>query len=169
MSADGDARIFEFRPFPLPNDPLTVLEQIAFAGQPAVKGWQGPNSNNPSKQNQDCNYIFLNTESTGGLYQRRDGERASVTAYDGSYQGRAPAWSPDGATIAFESNRSGKGYAAYRGDLASGTITRVTNPALGAHHAKFFPDGKTLIRCINHPNQGPKSMGIAWGDISGLL
>ena len=90
---------------------------------------------------------------------------ASLTTYDPSYQGRAPAWAPNGQTIAFESNRSG-GYAIYLCDLSSGTITQVTDPTLGGQHAKFFSCGTKLILC-NHNPAG--TMGIAWVDISGLL
>jgi Tol biopolymer transport system component len=147
-----------------PND----LPQIAFAGQPAVAGWGEPNLE-VAQYNQDKNYIFLNT-ATGGVYTSTPMEAgASVTTYDPKFQGRAPAWSPDGTTIVFESNRSGQGYAIYLYNLASGALTQVTDPALGAQHAKFFPCGSKLILCVRHPGANPKTMGIAWVDISELL
>jgi len=159
--ATPPASVFGGMPTVGPNG----LPQVAFAGQPVVKGWAGSSSN---KYDQNYNYIFLNTESNGVFTSAPMESEASLASYDKSYQGRAPAWSPDGATIAFESNRNG-GFAIYLCNLASGTITRVTDPALGAQHAKFFPDGRKLIMCINHPNSDPPSMGIAWVDISGLL
>jgi dipeptidyl aminopeptidase/acylaminoacyl peptidase len=91
---------------------------------------------------------------------------ASLTTYDPAHQGRAPACSPDGRTIAFESNRSGKGYAIYLDDLATGAIVQATDPSLGGQHAKFFPCG---TRLIHHPGGSPATMGIAWVDISALL
>ncbi|NKC52051.1 hypothetical protein HED63_24445 [Ochrobactrum cytisi] len=36
---------------------------------------------------------------------------ATIDQFDPLHQGRAPACSPDGRTIAFETNRSGNGYA----------------------------------------------------------
>ncbi len=147
-----------------PND----LPQIAFAGQPAIAGWAGSKAPKP-QYNQSANYIFLNS-SADGVYASAPMESgASLTSFDPSHQGRAPAWSPDGKTIAFESNRSGQGYAIYLCDLASGTITQATDPSLNGQHAKFFPCGTKLILCIHHPDGDPKTMGIAWIDVSGLL
>ena len=159
--ATPPASVFGGMPTVGPNG----LPQIAFAGQPVLKGWAGSTSN---KYDQDFNYIFLNSESNGVYTSAPMESGASLTTYDKGFQGRAPAWSPDGATIAFESNRNG-GYAIYLCNLASGKITRVTDPSLGAQHAKFFPSGTKLILCMNHPNGDPASMGIAWVDISGLL
>jgi WD40-like Beta Propeller Repeat len=159
--ATTPAQLFGGMPTVGPNG----LPQIAFAGQPLVNGWAGSNSN---KYEQDYNYIFLNSESNGVYTSATMEGGASLTSYDKGYQGRAPAWSPDGATIAFESDRNG-GYAIYLCNLASGTIKRVTDPTLGAQHAKFFPCGTKLILCMHHPKRKPTSMGIAWVDISGLL
>jgi Tol biopolymer transport system component len=146
-----------------PND----LPQIAYAGQPQIQGWAGSTSPGP-KYDQKFNYIFLNSFANGAYTSAPMETDASLTTYDPSYQGRAPAWAPNRQTIAFESNRNG-GYAIYLCDLASGTITQVTDPSLGGQHAKFFPCGTKLILCINHPQRNPKTMGVAWVDISGLL
>jgi len=140
------------------------LPQIAFAGQPAVDGWGGS-----SGYDQNKNYIFLNAVD-GDSYTSTPMETgASVTAYDPSFQARAPAWSPDGSTIAFGSDRSGQGYALYLFDRASGLVTQVTDPRAGAQHAKFFPDGSKLILCAHYANASPAPTGIAWVDISSLL
>jgi Tol biopolymer transport system component len=147
------------------------LPQIAFAGQPAVPDWGGPGS---SGYDQDKNYIFLN-QQTGAVFASKPMEsHAPLDHFDSKYQGRAPAWSPNGATIAFESNRSGR-YAIYLCDLATGEITQVTDPCLGGQHAKFLPGGKKLVLAIRYPAHnrdpdgklGPRS--IAWVDISKLL
>lgn len=142
--------------------------QIAFAGQPAIIGWGGSDAPGPS-YNQATNYIFLNTAGDGGFTSEPMEAGASISSYDPRHQGRAPAWSPDGRTIAFESDRSGGGYAVYLCDLASGAVTQVTDPALGAQHPKFFPCGTKLILSALHPDRQPTTTGIAWVDISGLL
>jgi hypothetical protein len=144
------------------------LPVIAFAGQPDVTGWGGG-----SGYDQDKNYIFFNfsAESGGGeigSYSVPMETGALLSSYQPAFQARAPAWSPDGSTIAFESNRDG-GYAIYLFDLASNTVTAVTAPSYGAQHAKFFPDGSKLILCAHYPDNPRTSMGIAWVDISGLL
>jgi len=144
------------------------LPQIAFAGQPAVVGWGGATSPQP-EYNQDKNYVFLNADTNGVFTAAPMESGASVAAYDPTHQGRAPAWSPDGTTIAFESNRSGGGYAIYLCGLATGAIVQVTDPSLGGQHAKFFPCGTKLVLCIHHPGSSPATRGIAWVDISALL
>lgn len=136
---------------------------IAFAGQPAIDGWGGTGKN---AYDQNFNYIFLNSPNNGDTFTSRPMEPdAPLTAYDPGYQGRAPAWSPDGRTIAFESNRIGSRDAIYLCDVESGTITQVTDPALGAQHAKFFPCGTKLILCGRR--QG--GWAVAWVDISNWL
>jgi hypothetical protein len=145
------------------------LPQIAFAGQPNIAGWGGSSALNPAYSQSD-NYIFLNARTSAGFASAPMESGAPLTVFSSAYQGRAPAWSPDGQTIAFESNRpfggqtnGGANYAIYLFDLQSGAITQVTTPALRGQHAKFFPCGTNLIFCINHSGGTPKTMGIAWG------
>ena len=139
------------------------LPMIAYAGQPAVPGWNGP------AYNENNNYIFLNTPANGGFTSAPMEPGAPIGYFDQAYEGRAPAWSPDGTTIAFESNRSGQGFAIYLYNRSAQTLTQVTDPSLNGQHAKFFSDGTTLVLCINHPGGTPSTMGIAWVDISSLL
>jgi len=164
----AETKVFGGMPTVGPN-----LPQIAFAGQPQLVGWGEPVPppiDMTPVYNQDKNYIFLNSVVNGAYTSVPMETSASVTTYDKRYQGRAPAWSPDGNKIAFESNRNG-GYAIYLCDLGTRTrtITQVTDPSLGGQHAKFFPCGTKLILCIHHPGGEPETMGIAWVDISGLL
>jgi hypothetical protein len=137
---------------------------IAFAGQPMIDNWGGSGTN---KYDQDFNYIFLNDDNNSQFSSRpmEPGASLKLKEYDSNYQGRAPAWSPDTRTIAFESNRSDSKYAIYLCDVASGTITQVTDTALGAQHAKFFPCGTKLIFSLHHQD----AWAIAWVDISSLL
>ncbi|WP_153135060.1 TolB family protein [Paraburkholderia agricolaris] len=162
-TATGALSLYGGMPTVGPND----LPQIAFAGQPIVEGWVSTNASNVA-YNQDYNYIFLNS-CQNGIYTSAPMEAgASVTRFDPAYQGRAPAWSPDGQSIVFESNRKG-GYAIYLYSIPKATVTQITDPALGAQHAKFSPDGTRLVVTLLHPAGGPATRGIAWIDITTLL
>ena len=138
------------------------LPLIAYAGQPVISGGWVPG------YNQSFNYVFLNSVNIGVYSSTPMEAEAPLTAFDPAYEGRAPDWSPDASTIAFESNRSGHGYAIYLYNRQTSNVTQVTDPFLNAQHARFFPNGSKLILCVQL-NCGTPAMGIAWVDISGLL
>jgi len=67
-----------------------------------------------------------------------------------------PAWSPDGATIAYSQFRDGH-WTLYLQRLASGTRTAVTSSAPGdSYGGNFSPDGRSLV--FSH---GPATGGVA--------
>ncbi len=141
--------------------------EIAFAGQPAITHWGGSPSPQP-EYDEELNYIILNEGSGFVGYSSSPLEPgASLTSFDPAHQGRAPAWSPDGKTVALESNRAGGGYAIYLFNRSNNVVTQVTDPTLNGQHAKFFPSGGKLILAIRQSATSP--LGIAWVDISGLL
>jgi hypothetical protein len=145
---------------------------IAFAGQPDVAGWAGLKT---PGYNQSYNYVFVNKESSPGVFTSAPMESgASIGAFDQQYQGRAPAGSPNGDAIAFESNRpTAGGYAIWLFLGEGNAPVQITDPAFNAQHAKFFPCGTKLIFATQYapsPHAPPFSrMGIAWLDISDVL
>jgi Tol biopolymer transport system component len=161
-TSSAQATMFGGMPAVGPSD----LPLIAYAGQPAIAGWNGPGR---IKYNEANNYIFLNQSTNGGFTSTPMEQDAPVGSFVAAYEGRAPNWSPDGTMIAFESNRSGLGYAIYLYNLKTKKVTQVTDPSLSGQHAKFFHDGSKLVLCINHPGGTPATMGIAWVDLSTLL
>lgn len=143
-------------PAVFPNKPRS----IAFAGQSSSLG----------SYNQEKNYIFLNFEDEDGFLSRPMEGSVSLKHFDKYFQGRAPAVSPDGNYIAFESNRDGS-YAIYLFNLSKpeNPSVRLTDPTvkLNAQHPKFFSDGSRLILSAVHP--GSIHSSIAWIDISEYL
>ena len=64
---------------------------------------------------------------------------------DGSKQDEGPAWSPDGKTIAYVSNRDGNPKQVYLYDVASRSTRKLTDLRGGAGSVKWTPDGKALV------------------------
>lgn len=138
---------------------------IAFAGQPVLPTWNPPSS---PPYNQDNNYIFLNSGSSPFTSNPME-SAASITQFESQFQGRAPAWSPDGRYIVFESTRTSGQMALYLFDTQNpaNAPVQLTDTVYGAQHAKFFPNGSQLIFCAR-PN--PQSrFRIASIDISSYL
>ncbi|MCV9927299.1 hypothetical protein OIU83_06525 [Flavobacterium sp. LS1R49] len=135
---------------------------IAFAGQASSEG--------NTSYNQNENYIFLNVEDGKEFLSMPMEPLANLNHPEKCFQGRAPAVSPDGNYIAFESNRDGC-YAIYLFNLSKpeNHPVRLTDPTgkLNAQHPKFFPNGSKLIFSAIYPGHIHNS--IAWIDISEYL
>lgn len=139
-----------------------------FPGQHTLIAFAGQSKWTPkTKYNQDKNYIFLNTENNGVFTSSPMEPSASITRFDPDFQGRAPAISPDGKFIAFESTRN-SGYSIYLFNLSApdSIAIQLTDTAVApnAQHPKFSPDGQRLIFCANNPEI--EQSRIAWIDIS---
>lgn len=77
-----------------------------------------------------------------------DGELWLLNLADGSetalgVSGRAPAWSPDGARLAFMSDRNG-GWEIYVYDFASGSTRQLTECAVNCRFPAWSPDGRAV-------------------------
>jgi dipeptidyl aminopeptidase/acylaminoacyl peptidase len=64
---------------------------------------------------------------------------------DGKHQDNGAAWSPDGKTIAYVSNRDGGAHQVYLYDVAAGTSRKVSDVAGGAGTVKWIPDGSGVV------------------------
>ncbi len=71
------------------------------------------------------------------------GESRKIT--DGVKQDEGPAWSPDGKTIAYVSNRDGGAKQVWLYDMAANTSRKLTNLQGGAGSLKWMPDGSGLL------------------------
>jgi Tol biopolymer transport system component len=142
----------------------TEAKKIAYAGSPDTGSWGGHNG-----YDQDDNYIFLNAVNSAGVFTSSPLEPgAPTTQFAKQFQGRAPAWSPDGRWVVFESNRLG-GYALFLFDTQNPSIAAVqlTNPVHQAQHAKFYHDGTELI-CAARPTEAAP-FAVAKLDISAFV
>ncbi|MEA2489757.1 MAG: hypothetical protein QOH21_1549 [Acidobacteriota bacterium] len=74
-----------------------------------------------------------------------DGSTPAKKFTDGAKQDEGPAWSPDGRTIAYTSNRDGAAKQVYLYDVAAGTSRKLTSLASGAASVKWVPGGGGLV------------------------
>ncbi|MEO8752849.1 MAG: hypothetical protein ABI624_09230 [Casimicrobiaceae bacterium] len=154
---------------PRPSSPT----QIAYAGQPALASWGIPAGETAPAPvyNQDNNYVFLNTATSGGYTSAPLDAGAPVTNFVSAFQGRAPYWSPDGNYVVFESSRAG-GYALFLANVTKRTPpVQLTESTYWAQHAKFLPGGTSIVftalQTPSVPESGPR--GIAIIDIAAFL
>ncbi len=84
-----------------------------------------------------------------GADRNADGELWVMDAGGGNARplgemGRSPAWSPDGSRLAFMSNRTGK-WQIYIYDMNRGTVSPLTDCAIGCRWPAWSPDGRFVI------------------------
>lgn len=117
--------------------------RIAFPGQPATGDYDENN-----------NRVWISDDGGPTAHQLD------------TAQGRTPWWSPDGSLIAFESDRSGQGYAIYVATPDGALVRRLTDPAIGAQHPKWSPDGKQIVFAGKpHPGSGTKIGILSVADV----
>jgi dipeptidyl aminopeptidase/acylaminoacyl peptidase len=100
-----------------------------------------------------------------------DGSAPARRLTDGVKQDEGPAWSPDGKTIAYVSNRDGNPKQVYLYDVASGTSRKLTTLPGGASEVKWVPDGSglVLVSAVDVELKGPSTAGTQARIIDSLL
>jgi dipeptidyl aminopeptidase/acylaminoacyl peptidase len=84
-------------------------------------------------------------KSFSGVYLLPSAGGAPKLISDGKHQDNGPAWSPDGRTIAYLSNRDGGAHQVYLYDVAAGASRKVSDLAGGAGTVKWLPDGSGIV------------------------
>jgi WD40-like Beta Propeller Repeat len=138
---------------------------IVFAGQLVKTG---------TTYNQNTNYIWLTDNSTNPPTVRTLDPGIPKKPFDPKYQGRASWYSPDGNWIAFESNRSNSNnqYSIYIQKADGSTpAVQVTDPGWNANHAKWYPNGTSLVVTVLQTKGAAlnSDRGIASLDVSAFV
>jgi dipeptidyl aminopeptidase/acylaminoacyl peptidase len=84
---------------------------------------------------------------------------------DGDWDDGSPAWSPDGARIAFTSDRSEQRWrwpaaSVWALDLATEALTRLSDEAYGASSPSWSPDGREIALLVS-----PRRHGVGHTDL----
>ena len=80
---------------------------------------------------------------------------ALIVAFAAGAQGASapaylnPAWSPDGQSLAFESNRDGGKFAVYTIRTDGSALTKLTSGAFDDVQPRWSPDGKHIVFVSN--------------------
>jgi eukaryotic-like serine/threonine-protein kinase len=83
-----------------------------------------------------------------GIYiMRSDGSDISKLTND-LFKDRGPQWSPDGRSLIFYSDRSGK-YETWNIDIDGSNLRQLTNSVGQVSNPIWFPDGKSIVTWIN--------------------
>ena len=130
------ASLAQAQTHPLTYDDLVAMRRIG-APQVSPDGkWVAYDASTPDMaQNRRRSAIYL-VPATGG-------DSKQIT--DGTKQDEGPAWSPNGKTIAYVSNRDGNPKQVYLYDVATGQSRKVSNLLGGAGVVKWLPDGSGLV------------------------
>lgn len=148
----------------MPAASPVTFNLIAYAGQPDIANWK----TGKSGYLQEYNYIFINSTNDNELFTSAPMEQgAPIGGYNSAFQGRAPAWSPDGKYIVFESTRLNDSFALFLCNVEKQTVVQLTNPSVQAQHGKFFPCGKKIIFCGKPAKETRNRIG--WIDVSAFL
>jgi dipeptidyl aminopeptidase/acylaminoacyl peptidase len=123
-------------PHPITFNDLMALRRVG-APQLSPDGkWIAYDASNMDLANNVRKSAIYLVPSSGG---------ASRQITEGTKQDEGPAWSPDGKTIAYVSNRDGGAKQIYLWDVATGATRKISNLQGGAASVKWVPDGSGLV------------------------
>jgi Tol biopolymer transport system component len=91
------------------------------------------------------------------------GGQSQLDVVAGGQADRHPAWSPDGDSIAFESNRAGGVEQIFTMSSSGGSLTRVTNTTTNETEPAYSNDGSTILFARTGSDAGIYSIGAGGG------
>ena len=78
----------------------------------------------------------------------------TLLTHGSNYRDEDPRWSPDGAKIAFKSNRANGAYDIYVMNADGSNPVRITDHAANDHDPAWMPDGQSLIFMSERDSRG---------------
>jgi dipeptidyl aminopeptidase/acylaminoacyl peptidase len=97
----------------------------------------------------DAGQGYVTAGSTRHIYVYDIEDNALTTLTSGRFDDSSPAWSPDGESVVFVSNREAEPDASYRADIwmvsaSGGEPVKLTDNESAKYGPVFSPDGKTI-------------------------
>ncbi len=143
-------------PAPPSIDDLISLKRV---GAPAIS----PDGRQVAFTIRETNWDDNSYETEIWLADVASGEPRQIT--NAARSSQQPAWSPDGGTLAFVSDRDGKRQI-YRLSLAGGEAERLTGGTEDVNAFEWSPDGRSIAFTRIDPVADPmKEREERWGDV----
>ena len=136
-----------------PVEQLDLVADLAiFRIEPAQE--KAPKNAPPPKGLKRKLLIVSVRTGTPNLFIVDDDGKNPVQLTDDNFTNSYPAWSPDGAKIAFSSNRAGGIMHIYTMDADGKNVKAMTKGNLQCRVPAWSPDGKTIAYCRAGANGG---------------
>ncbi len=150
--ATAEMAIHDFGRFGYGTQPVRTSDESTRTGLRQVSFADEGQCTDPCIDRQGTRLAFASNRhgATHDLYVRPIDGSASTRITNDAAEDVMPAFSPDGTTLAFASDRSGN-YDIWMINIEGGAPVRLTTDDAHEYHPAYSPDGRRLAYCRTNP------------------